>query len=101
VSDVPLRLGRADAAYPLAHRLALSEIADGQGWVSTRLHRPARIDAIGRRLLTMCDGTSGRAAIASHLGDVFPGKYGDPGTFDLVDQAIARLARMGLLDPAA
>jgi hypothetical protein len=88
----PPRLAYRPGERPEASPLARRQAAEGE-FVTTLRHRSVRLeDDLGRRLVTLLDGTRDRAALAAELG---------PDAGDDVEAALERsldgLARLGLL----
>jgi SAM-dependent methyltransferase len=88
----PPRLAHRPGERPAASPLARRQAADGE-FVTTLRHRSVRLeDELGRRLVTLLDGTRDRAALAAEMR---------PYAGDAVEAALERsldgLARLGLL----
>jgi methyltransferase-like protein len=96
----PPRLTTAPGATPRTSDLARHQ-ARGGAVVTNLRHTRVRIeDDLGRRLVTLLDGTRDRAALAAELR-AFLADRGDPVPADLaaaLDRSLEGLARMALLE---
>lgn len=103
-ASVSIRIGRADAARPVAFPLARADAAAGRRQTTSLLHEPVTIGAVEAVLLPLLDGTSDRGRLCRALRcalDAGTIATPDPGrTVDeLVEEALRRLAEAALLVP--
>jgi SAM-dependent methyltransferase len=88
----PPRLAHRPGERPEASPLARRQAAESE-FVTTLRHRSVRLeDNLGRRLVTLLDGTRDRAALAAELGP----DAGDE-VEDELERSLDGLARLGLL----
>ncbi|MDW8323208.1 MAG: methyltransferase regulatory domain-containing protein [Burkholderiales bacterium] len=84
---------------PCAHGLARAQLALGQDCLASVRHTAVQLDAEGRRLLALCDGTRDLAALTAAMEPLLPQEY-----TAAAREACARMlwtfARHGLLSPA-
>jgi SAM-dependent methyltransferase len=67
LSSVPVRVGGADAAFPVAWPLARADAARGAPATANPHHIPIELDGSSRALLPLMDGTRDRAALAGPI----------------------------------
>lgn len=114
LSTVPVRVGGADATFPVAWPLARADAARGAPATANPQHMPIELDGSSRALLPLMDGTRDRAALAGPVmamvdqGVITLRRDGKPIedvavlrvlVDRIVDGAIRSLASAGLLTP--